>query len=802
MTGSHREYWRDRLAGPLGVVELAAGQDQDTVEVPVDHPVDTVTLLAAVQVLLSRYCGVTDVLLGLAVDHGNTVVLRGDLAGDLTTTDVLAATSRDLEAALAHQVPLDELMRAAGLTTLPFQAAVVVDPMAPRIDTALTVLAEPGRLSLRHDPALTAGLADDLATVLAGLTEDRPVRDLLPRPAPERRPAPDPAAMHVTGPGFVPFDRTDLDGSIIDRVLRQVDRHGDRPAVVTPDGTVTYRELAAQAAGIATALYEAGAGPGTRVVLLLDHGRDTIAAILGVLWTGAAHVPLDPAYPVERLARMLGHAEASVVVTTDIHSGLLGKLGTVPPVVDLGRVAPAEPPPSKATAGSPAYVLYTSGSTGLPKGVVQTHENVLFQVRNHTNNLRVVPDDRVSLLSSFSFDMAVTDLFSALLNGAAVVPLDLRGGALAGLAATIAELGVTVYHSTPTVYRHLLGGLTDGQTLGRVRAVLLGGEPVTGEDVERSRPHLRADAVLINGYGATEVSFAAQHHLPLASTGTPTGVVPIGHPLQGIEIVLLAPDGRPAALYGEIGIRSRYVSVGYWRDPELNARRFRVEADGTRTYLTGDLGRRLPDGTLTYLGRGDRQVKIRGYRVELGELEAALHTDPSVGQAVAVARGTELIAYVEGERADPAALRARLAERLPHFMVPRTIIAMAALPLTPTGKVDVRALPAPDVVRPRSAPPEGPVESAIAEAWCHVLGVPAVGRDDNFFEVGGTSLLLARVQERLGGQFRLTTMLEHSTVAALAGFVTDSGTTADAALGSVAERMSRRRQARNRRGGP
>jgi len=317
---------------------------------------------------------------------------------------------------------------------------------------------------------------------------------------------------------------------------------------------------------------------------------------------------------------------------------------------------------------------------------------------------------------------------------------------------------------------------------------------VTGEDLERSRPYLRPDAVVINGYGATEVSFAAQHHLPLAATPAWAGVVPIGHPLDGIEIVLLGPDGRPAALYGEIGIRSRYVSVGYWRDPELNARKFRDEADGTRIYLTGDLARRLPDGSLCYLGRADRQVKIRGYRVELGEIEAALHADPSVAQAVAVARGTELIAYLKGP-ADPAGLRARLAETLPHFMVPRTIIAVTEFPLTPTGKVDVRALPAPEAVRPASAPPRGPVETRIAAAWCAVLGVPAVGRDDNFFAMGGTSLLLARVQERLGGQVRLTTMLEHPTVAGLAEAIS-GGTGPDPALRSVADRMARRRHAR------
>jgi hypothetical protein len=308
--------------------------------------------------------------------------------------------------------------------------------------------------------------------------------------------------------------------------------------------------------------------------------------------------------------------------------------------------------------------------------------------------------------------------------------------------------------------------------------------------------------VLINGYGATEISFAAQYHLPLASTEWRGGVVPIGYPLDGVEVVLLAPDGRPAALHGEIGIRSRYVSAGYWRDPELNARKFRTGDDGTRMYLTGDLARRLPGGALAYLGRGDRQVKIRGYRVELGEIEAVLHTEAGVEQAVAVADESGVVAYVEGI-ADPTLLRKRVAEALPHFMVPREVVVLAAFPLTPTGKVDVRALPVPGPRGPRSDAPVGPVESVIADVWCHVLGVPAVGREDNFFESGGHSLQLAEIQEhlaaRLGTRIPLTAMLEHPTIAALAEF-NDGNTNGGGVLDAMHDRVARRRKARARRG--
>jgi amino acid adenylation domain-containing protein len=669
----------------------------------------------------------------------------------------------------------------------------------------------------------------------------------------------------------VPFAAEELERSIASRFWRQVRERPDRPAVLAGDGSWSYGCLGAWALAVAAAL-RAGPGPdgerrpggGRRVALLLDHGPAAIAGILGTLTAGATYVPLDPRYPQARLATMLADAEAGVILTGPAHrplaEALVGAAGAGARVVGL-----ADPPALAGTAAAglaraaetgaawaaavpcdaPAYILYTSGSTGRPKGVVQTHRNVLHQVRTHTGNLGIGPGDRISVLSSFSFDMAVTDSFSALLNGAGAVPVDLRETGLARLAELLAECGVTVYHSTPTVYRYLLEALAE-RTLPRVRAIVLGGEVVVRDDLERFRRHFGDHCVLVNGYGATEISFAVQNHLTKADVaagrGTGDGVVPIGYPLDGAQVELLSPDGDSAAEAGEITVRSPYLA-DYWRNPEADAARFSRGPGGLRTYRTGDLGRWLPDGRLLYLGRLDRQVKVRGYRVELGELEAALAGLDEVARAAAVAReGTTgelaIVAYVvgaAGRAPDPSALRRALARVLPSFMLPSEIVPLDALPLTPTGKVDARALsdaglaprrrprasaPAPGAAGGGPAPAPGAGEGgargraagaavpdlalAVADAWCAVLGRDEVGWEESFFDLGGHSLLMAQVQQRLertlGERLPLATLYAHPTVASLARHL------AGAALGNrrleeVADRMARRR-ARARRGQP
>lgn len=579
-----------------------------------------------------------------------------------------------------------------------------------------------------------------------------------------------------------------LEESIAARFWAVVAEHPDRVAVLGEEGPLTYAELAQEVQAVAAAVHGA-----SRVGLLVGHGPRMVAAILGVLTAGATYVPLDPAYPPARLKGMAELARPELVVTVPEHKDLLtGDL------VDLTSVPPAPGfLPITVDPSSPAYILFTSGSTGRPKGVVQTHRGALFQIRTHTNNLRIRPTDRISVVSSFSYDMAVTDGFSALLNGAAVVPVDLRLHGLGQLREALVAGQVTIYHSTPTVYRYLLDSLAEGEVLSNVRVVILGGEEVVRHDLDRFQRHFPASSVFVNGYGATEISFVAQNHLTTAEMGDDP-VVPIGRPLDGVEIEL-----RPDPTEGEIVIRSPYLA-GYLGAAERDQARFGVDPDGMRFYRTGDLGRWFPDGRLAYLGRLDRQVKIRGHRVELGEIEAVLATlVPRAAVLTREVRGEpRIVAYVLGD--DTSGLRERLAEVLPDFMVPAEIVGVDTLPLTPTGKIDTAALPDP---HPGPAPArtvnlpaqEAELATEIAAVWGAVFDGREVDWERSFFDQGGHSLLMAKVQQRLEGvlsrRIPLTTLYAHPTVVSLAHHLTAGETEApsDAPATRAALRRQRRR---------
>ncbi|SDM80969.1 non-ribosomal peptide synthetase [Nonomuraea jiangxiensis] len=589
-----------------------------------------------------------------------------------------------------------------------------------------------------------------------------------------------------------------LGESITDRFWAVVAEHPERTAVLGDDGPLTYAELAEEVRAVAAAVHGA-----TRVGLLLGHGPRMLAGILGTLTAGATYVPLDPGYPRVRLARMAELAEPDLLLALPEHKNLLPGAGDL---VDVTALPPAPGfQPVAVDPDSPAYILFTSGSTGRPKGVVQTHRGVMFQVRTHTANLRIRPSDRLSVVSSFSYDMAVTDSFSALLNGAAVVPVDLRERGLAHLAEVLSERGVTIYHSTPTVYRYLLDSLSPRDVLAGVRVVLLGGEEVVHDDLDRFRRHFTEDCVFVNGYGATEISFAVQNHLTsadlAAGRGIGTAVVPIGFPLDGAEIILdgsytersqdsgdwrsaTSPEASEAP-EGEIVIRSSFLA-SYLGASERDQARFGRDPDGTRYYRTGDLGRRLPDGRIAYLGRLDRQLKIRGHRVELGEVEAALTVLPGVSRAAVTTREIQgerrIVAYVLGDALDPAALRRGLELVLPDFMLPSAFVEVDSLPLTPTGKVDTDALPAPashqpPAEAPRLAGPIAPLAEHVTAAWQAALGVPALDWDQTFFDAGGHSLLMAKTQhhleQSLGRRIPLTTLYAHPTIRSLSQWLAD-----------------------------
>jgi amino acid adenylation domain-containing protein len=582
-------------------------------------------------------------------------------------------------------------------------------------------------------------------------------------------------ACHGSRPGFVPAGR---DGSVPARFAAQVARHGRRTAIAG-ETAWSYARLAEAAGGVARAI------PGGVTAILLPHGPETIAAILGTLAAGSAYVPLDPGYPVERLAFMLRDCGASAVLAAASTWALAKALGADLLLIDVGAVEPAPLPRREIDPGAIAYVLYTSGSTGVPKGVIHNHRNIVFAASNHINNFRVTPDDRVGVVTSFGFDMAVTDTFSALLCGAAAVPIDVRAHGIGHLADALREREVTIYHSTPTVYRQLLATLGT-QRLPAIRAVLLGGEGIGVADVAAFWRHFAPAGVFVNGYGTTEISFIAQEHMTSAPQGPQ---VPAGRPLDGVEVLLDGPEEA-----GEIVVRSRYLALGYVGRP------FTDLGDGVREYRTGDLARRLPDGRLVTLGRADRQLKIRGHRVEPAEVEAALREIPGVAQAVAAAHDGELYGYVVGPASiDRPAARAQLSRLLAQHMVPREIVVLDALPMTPTGKVDVAALPIPaPAARPGPPVARTPTEAAVCAAWAAELSLPWVAPQENVFDLGAHSLALAGVQRRLEQSLSvrvpLARLLEHPTPAALSAFL-EGGEEAQPATEALA-RMALRRAAR------
>jgi amino acid adenylation domain-containing protein len=600
-------------------------------------------------------------------------------------------------------------------------------------------------------------------------------------------------------PAHLPAASTGGPGGIAARVLRWAAAQPAQAALEFGPVAVTYAGLCDQALATACSIrgaFEPGVDDGAQPVsLLFGHGPAMVAAIIGALIAGKAYVPLDPSYPVARLRVMHADAGAPVIASDAAHAHLAREIGGDAKLTEIRGAGPAVPLPgagSPVRGDQPAYILYTSGTTGRPKGVVHTHDNVLFQVDQHTASLGIGPDDKLSVVSSFSFDSAVTDLFSALCNGATAVLADARAVGPEELATRLAGHGVTIYHSTPSVYRSLMRSTRPAAAFSAVRAIVLGGEQLTRRDVEDFARCCPDGCVLVNGYGLTEVSFAVQERL----TGIETvhgDVVPIGRPLPGVDVVLVDDHGRESASYGEMLISSRHLARGYWRRPDATAAAFGAPPGepGVRTFRTGDMAHRLPDGRLVFAGRRDRQVKIRGNRVELSEVEARLTAHPGVTGAVAVGSdedgtGTQaLIAYVTSRSpasVDTTELRRALSGDLPSFMVPSRIVIVDSFPLTATNKVDVRALTlmahSPPGAAATAALGNGGTEGLVASIWRDVLNVAAVGPDESFFDLGGHSLLMARVQTRLaetlGRPMPMTELFAHPTVATLARFL-DAG---------------------------
>jgi amino acid adenylation domain-containing protein len=551
----------------------------------------------------------------------------------------------------------------------------------------------------------------------------------------------------------------------------------DRVAITTGDDEVSYAGLQQRVDALAAELAplladDAALTPADArqpVGIYAEQGVDSVAAMFAVMATGRACVVLDVLLPPARVGVIVERAGVGVVLADaerrDAAEGMPG-VHTVRGLAadgDARDAAPAVP-----TLDDPATLVFTSGTTGLPKGVVWTQRTVLACGQTSRETLRITPDDRISLALPQGFAVGQLSVFAALLNGATLCVRDPRVHGIHDLAEWVEATGVTVLNCTPSLLRSLHGALPAGHVLPALRLVTTAGEKVYGSDVSDFRQHLPAGASFMNWMGSSETEALTSFEIRPGDP-VPSGAVPIGTAIPLRTLSVLGPTDEPVAA-GEVGVlhaTSEYFSSGYWRDPAATATRFRVEPDGRTRYCTGDRARMDADGVVQILGRGDDSVKIRGYLVEPAEVESALRALPDVVDAVVRGTGTDehvrLVAWVvpDPHRPEPSAqeLRREVGQQLPEWMVPRDVVLLPELPRNERGKVDVGALPAP-AERHEGAAPATDVERSVEQVWAPILGVEHVGREESFTALGGESLDVEEMFTALSREFGVSLVID------------------------------------------
>ncbi|MER7825725.1 amino acid adenylation domain-containing protein [Streptomyces sp. NPDC096097] len=792
------------------------------------------TLLAGFQATLARYAGSTDIAVGTPVAGRdrveleplvgffvNTVVLRADLSGEVGFRQLLGRVRRATVDAYDHQeVPFDRLVEHLSpervgdrnplvqvmFASAPDETAGLrlpgLDAQAVRTDFGgslfdLSVFVSEGAETCSGSLVFDTDLFDRATAELvlghylellgsAAEEPDRPVAELLPSAATAAR-------LAAEGHGTV---RPDLaPASLVELFAEQVRRTPGAEAVVCGSERLSFAELDSRSDLLAARLAAAGVEREIPVALLMERSVHLPVAILAVLKAGGLYVPLGEGFPVARLHWMLERTGARLLLADPATAGHEAVRTSPVPVLDATAPADATPTgraPADATAPtavpapytpcSPdqlAYVMYTSGSTGEPKGIGVTHANVAALARDSAFG---AAHRRVLAHSPLSFDASTYELWAPLLSGGLVVMAPPGRVDTAALARLVEEHRITSMFLTAALFNLVVEECVE--LLTRVREVWTGGEAASPHSFARALEQA-PDTVLVNVYGPTETTtFATRHRLDPRAGAVVDGRVPIGTALDDTRLYVLDGRGRPVpqGAVGELCVGGTGVARGYLGRPGLTARQFTPDPYGTpgaRMYRTGDLARRRPDGTVDYLGRSDQQVKIRGHRIEPGEIEAELARSPRVGHAAVVVREDtpgeqHLVAYVvpsEGRVADPAELRRALADRLPAYMLPSAIVSLAALPVTPNGKLDRRALPAPPeegALRAEFAAPATATEELAAAVWGEVLGTGRIGRHDDFFALGGHSLRATRAVSRLGARLGtgvpLRLLFEHPTL--------------------------------------
>ncbi|HEX7238685.1 MAG TPA: amino acid adenylation domain-containing protein, partial [Longimicrobiaceae bacterium] len=768
--------------------------------------------LAAYVLFLRRYAGQDDLVVGSNVggrtrtetkrmmgSFANTLALRFRGSGARTFREHFREVRETVIEAHRHQeLPFDRLVEelqparepgrmplirasldlhrapGAGLELPGLEAETVPVPAgAPGVDLhwfleegddgVLGVLEYDARLFL---PATAARLADAYLRLLDAAAADPG--------APLDRLDPLPPSEHARVLEEWNDTRRDYPGGCVhDLFAAQAARTPDAPALSFRGRTLTYAELDRRSARLANRLRERGVGPETRVGVCLERTPELVVALLAVLRVGGAYVPLDPAYPRERLGWMLEDAAVSLVLTVP---ALADRLPAAVERVEPDAAGSDEAPRSGVGPENLSHVIFTSGSTGRPKGVMIRHSSVVVLL--HWLRESVSDEERSSVLfsTSVNFDVSVAEVFGTLCWGGKLVLVE------NALELASVEEPVVYASMVPTAAAELLrtGGIP-----ASVRTLNLGGEPLPA-DLARALHEVGTVEKVGNLYGPTEDTTYSTYSLVERGAAT----VRIGRPVANTRAYVLDGALRPAPVgtVGELYLAGGGVARGYAGRPELTAERFLPDpfgAPGTRMYRVMDRVRWTAGGELEYFGRTDFQVKVRGFRIELGEIEAALRAHPSVREAVAVVReyapgDRRIVAYVVSDEGTVAGLRAHLAERVPEHMLPSAFVALDALPLTPSGKVDRRALPAPGGAGTEAfVAPRTPAERTLAGIWAEVLGAGRVGAADDFFELGGHSLLatqvVTRVREAFGVELPLRAVFEAPTVAALAARIGEAG---------------------------
>ena len=787
----------------------------------------SVVLLCAVQVLLVRYTSQEEVVMGCSIPQpgtacgdasGNTraeFLLRSELSGDPSFQHLLKRINSKVAESLAcgsisvrqlagHLAPT----AASLISQVSFSHRMLdseakqnrTEPLIAETPVDLHFDVEEGEekfvLSVLYRTELfeTASIERtlrNLHTLLQGIAES-PDQELSKLPV---------LTAHEAEQVLVQWNQTTCDyphKCLHELVEEQAERVAEKPAVVCGNQELTYREFNSRANQLAHYLRSRGVGPNARVGICLNPSLDFAVAVLAVLKSGGACVPLDPNYPAERLSYMLRDVQAKMLVT---NAGILSE--GIPVGCEVLNVAdnselfsslPRTNPNPAATPDDIAYVIYTSGSTGTPRGVLLAHRGLVNYNANMTKMYGVTPRDRVLQFCSISFDIAVEEIFVAWLSGAALVfkteetPL-----AVPDFLAWAERARVTVL-DLPTAYWHEWVSQIpelDKPVPQGLRLVIVGGEKVLAKAYAAWSSAVGTRIRWINTYGPTEASIAVTAFEPNFSAGHPVPEnIPIGRPVANTRIYLLDRHLHPVpvGIPGELHIGGAGVARGYLNRPELTAQKFISDPfcsdPNARLYKTGDLARYLPTGEIEFLGRGDDQVKIRGFRIELGEIESALAKHSDVREVAVIARVSgddsgdkQLVAYfvpVQGAQPSTAELRGYLQQHLPDYMVPSAFVILPRMPLTPNGKINRRELPAPSV---RTSADETAVatdtfQSELVKIWEDVLARKPIGIRDNFFELGGHSLLAARLMHRtgqaLGKTLPLAMLFEAPTIEQLA----------------------------------